>query len=126
MMKHQQSKLEWDQDLLWVAGGRDYDNGSRLREELNSYIDAEMTLITGAATGADLLAQQLWKDQQLPYIGVPARWAEHGRRAGPIRNRLIAVDYEPTVLVLFPGGRGTADTKQVAREYGIPYSEVNE
>ena len=106
--------------LLWVAGGRDYDNVSRMDSVLRSYADQGWTLITGAAPGADLTAERLWRDWQAPYIGVPARWNEYGRSAGPIRNGVVA-DWQPEKLVAFSGGRGTRNALDVAAEREIAW-----
>ncbi len=110
-------------NLLWVAGGRDFDELDLMEWALAPHIESGKRLITGAATGADMMAQTLWHQAQLTYIAVPAQWDKFGKSAGPIRNREIAM-WEPTVCVLFPGGRGTAHTKQVVREFDIPYSEI--
>lgn len=40
--------------------------------------------------GADRIARDIWRDQGLPDEPHPARWAEHGRRAGFVRNADMA------------------------------------
>jgi hypothetical protein len=90
-----------------------------MRSVLKPYADAEWTLITGAQRGADLTAEAIWRGWQCRYIGVPAKWAAAGNKAGPQRNRVIASQYHPQLLVHFPGDVGTADAVRVAGEYGI-------
>lgn len=104
--------------LLWVAGGRDYSNVIVMREAMRPYFDEGMTLITGAARGADLTAETIWREWEGRYIGVPAIWSS-GRGAGPRRNIVIADDYRPKLLLWFPGGAGTAHAVKTARKYGI-------
>jgi hypothetical protein len=107
-----------DGGLLWVAGGRDYHNVELMKWTLDPFIRAEWSLVTGAARGADLIAEAIWRTAELSYTGIPARWAEHGRSAGPIRNRVIA-EMLPDLLIHFPGGPGTANAVVMAEIYGI-------
>ena len=103
--------------ILWVAGGRNYDNYPTARLALTAR-DFDV-LITGAATGADRLAENIWRqDVQLPYVGVPAQWKALGKRAGYLRNQFIA-DQQPDLLLAFPGGKGTFNAVNEARHRGI-------
>ena len=105
--------------LLWVAGGRDYGDDRRMGSVLRGYAEDDWTLITGAAPGADLTAERLWRKWQAPYIGIPAQWTRDGRAAGPVRNRVIGDDWTPDMLIAFPGGRGTQDALDVAAQHEI-------
>lgn len=111
-----------DRPRLWVAGGRDFTDRQAVKEMLIEY--HEWTLITGAARGTDLMAEDIWRSFQRPYIGVPARWAAYGGGAGPIRNHTIGSQWEPERLMTFPGGSGTENARQVARKLGIPIVEI--
>jgi hypothetical protein len=106
--------------LLMVAGGRNYVDFPAILTALEGYLDGTWVLITGAARGADEAAESLWRNHQLPYIGIPARWKEQGRSAGPWRTLRI-LDGEalpgiaaPNLVVAFPGGKGTAFTVRQA------------
>lgn len=113
--------------FVWVAGGRDYTNELRIHNVLTTYSTKHgiETVITGAAPGADLIAEAWARKSEIPYIGVPAKWTEQGKAAGPIRNELIARCYKPDVLIAFPGGTGTEDAIQKARERNIPVFEID-
>lgn len=106
--------------LLWVAGGRDYHVRTRVSSVLRGYADDGWTLITGAAPGADLLAEDLWREWQAPYVGIPAQWDRDGKPAGVVRNRVIG-HLDPDLLIAFPGGRGTRDAINVAAERQISW-----
>ena len=57
---------------------------------------------------------------EIAYLGVPARWLQEGRGAGPKRNgRMAALEGVGGVLAL-PGGDGTADMIRQAEAAGIP------
>ena len=92
------------------------------------------SLFHGGARGADqaiaLAADQLgW-----PQIACPAAWQQHGRAAGPIRNRQMlerSLDLASALplgagllVVAFPGSRGTASlvdlAKRLSRRSAIP------
>jgi hypothetical protein len=75
-------------------------------------------LLHGAARGADQAIAAAADQLGWPQIACPAAWREHGRAAGPIRNRqmlersldlLAALPMGAGLLVIgFPGSRGTA------------------
>ena len=87
---------------------------------LHIYAEEGWTLITGAAPGADLIAENLWRAWQAPYVGVPAQWSKDGKAAGPLRNRVIG-HVDPDLLIAFPGGRGTQDALDVAAKQQISW-----
>jgi len=106
--------------VVWVAGGRDYDQFSEMRTALDQF--AGSVLITGAARGADLLAEDIWRRWQRPYIGIPAEWDMYGRAAGYRRNAEIArgrLIGQPDMLVAFPGGKGTGHAIDLAVQHDI-------
>ena len=104
-------------DLTWVAGGRNFDNHQEMAFALD-HLPPEGWLITGAAKGADLMAENFRRNSQRPYIGVPARWRELGKRAGYVRNLQIA-EYNPNRLIVLPGGRGTKMALDLAKDLDI-------
>jgi hypothetical protein len=76
-------------------------------------------VIAGGASGADTLAEEWAKAQAIPCNVYHADWAKHVRAAGPMRNQQMLDEGRPTLVVAFPGGRGTADMVRRAREAGI-------
>ena len=102
-------------DLLWVAGGRDYQDEDVIRQTLYPFVlEDHWELVTGACCqrlgkirGADLLAEEYWRSKMRPYRGIPADWDTYGKAAGYRRNQYIAYNLKPKMLIAFPGGRGT-------------------
>ena len=93
---------------LWVAGGRDFDDRVMVRRVLQPYsISDGWMLVTGAARGADQLAEEQWRHWNQPYLGFPANWNKYGKSAGYQRNSYIAYNVSPQRLIAFPGGKGT-------------------
>ena len=107
-----------------VCGGRDYNNQERVfavLDEINPTF-----IIEGGARGADTLAwlwarRRLDPDQRQQF---QARWDQHGKAAGAIRNRQMLEEGKPDLVVAFPGGKGTADMIRQAKRAGVPVREI--
>lgn len=74
----------------------------------------------GCARGADTLAGEWAKANDVPVKEYPAEWSLYGRRAGIFRNNDMLDDFRPDVVVAFPGGKGTAHMVETARMAKIP------
>jgi hypothetical protein len=82
-------------------------------------------LLHGAARGADQAIATAADQLGWPQLPCPALWKQHGRAAGPIRNRqmlehsLDLVEALPLgaglLVIAFPGSRGTASLLDQAR-----------
>lgn len=97
-----------------VCGGRDFDDYELMLLVLDQMKPKELG--HGDARGADSLAQRYAEYRGVPVRRYPADWDRHGRSAGPIRNREMFKDFQPDIVVAFPGGRGTADMVSVAQK----------
>lgn len=119
-----------------VCGGINFTDRQKMNEALNAivprtepdeygnWLPKDVTVIHGAAVGADSLAGEWavvnWCAEE-PY---PADWASHGKAAGPIRNQRMLDEGKPDLVVAFPGGRGTADMVRRAKAAGVPVREI--
>lgn len=113
--------------LLLVCGGRDYANRDRVFEVLDAVAakHPNITILTGAASGADAIAEEWAKSREHPYYGVPARWTTLGKKAGPERNARMLF-YLPHGVCAFPGGDGTANMCQQAEQAGVRVWRVDD
>lgn len=50
----------------------------------------------------------------------------HGKPAGPIRDMVMLVDHGPTLVLAFPGGRGTANLVKKGREDRVRVIDAQE
>lgn len=110
-----------------VCGGRSYRNQSRLWRVLDAYharFGIEF-LIQGSADGADYLAWQWAEDRNVPVGSYPARWDEHGKAAGPIRNREMLTEGKPDVVLAFPGGPGSRNMVAQAENAGVKVYKID-
>lgn len=114
-----------------VTGGRH----SKERELVWTFLDnlyhrinedgppEELTVVQGGATGVDRHAREWCASRGVAYVNYPYP-SELGRSGGPIRNRRMAEEQRPDMVVAFPGGAGTASMVSIARELGIRVIEV--
>lgn len=102
-----------------VTGGRDFADAAAVQLALLAALRPGDTLVHGGAAGADALCARWARTHGYAVEAWPAKWAEHGRAAGPRRNAAM-LDAGARVLVAFPGGRGTADCVRQARRRNIP------
>lgn len=87
------------------------------------YGDAYVTIVHGAARGADSLAEQAAEALYWPVEAYPADWDKHGKAAGPIRNKRMldsGIDLVLAFTVTWPPTPGTANMIKIAAEAGVP------
>lgn len=108
---------------LWrrviIAGGRGYAMNRedwRLLDLMRDKLPIG-EVVSGDASGADTEGR-LWAEARgLPVHRFPADWNRFGNRAGPIRNREMALFAD--TLIAFRGGTGTADMVRQATRLGL-------
>ncbi|MBY0438578.1 MAG: DUF2493 domain-containing protein [Burkholderiales bacterium] len=80
-------------------------------------------VISGGASGVDSLGEILARENGKPIERFPVskeEWAQHGKAAGPIRNRRMLEAAEALVAVWDGRSPGTLDMITIARKKGIP------
>lgn len=116
-----------------TTGGRFYDQRDvvftcldyfkSLADSHSQYTEIEILhgacTIDGELSGADKLSQEWAISRQVPYKGIPAKWDQFGKRAGPMRN-LVLINEKPDFVLAFPGNFGTADCVHKADSRDIP------
>lgn len=110
-----------------VCGGRDFMDSDFIwnkLHELNSSEGPFTTIIHGYASGVDTQAG-IWANMMnIPVLGFRAEWEKYGPPAGMMRNGRMLRDGKPDLIIAFPGGKGTRNMKQQAREAGIKILSV--
>jgi hypothetical protein len=127
--------------VIVAGGGRDLTWPSELiathllRASSGRIVQA---LLHGSARGADQAISAAADQLGWPQIACPAAWQQHGRAAGPIRNRQMiersldlasALPLGAGLLVIaFPGSRGTASlvdqARRLSRRSAIPIEVI--
>ena len=110
-----------------VCGGRDYQDYGTVEKVLDDYHKEHniTVIIHGAATGADMLGEKWAKFNEILYCGIPAKWKEHNKAAGPIRNKWMAENMRVQHVIAFPGGNGTRNMIKEAKTREIPVLEID-
>lgn len=73
-------------------------------------------IVSGGATGTDQLAERLAKEYQIELKVIYPNWKEHGKSAGPLRNKEI-VDGSDLVIAFWDGASaGTKSTIKLAKQ----------
>lgn len=103
-----------------VCGGRDYAGESYAFARLDSIHGKTpiKIVIEGGASGADAIARKWARSRGVLVATVPALWDRRGRGAGPQRNAGMLL-LGPDLVLAFPGGRGTANMVQQAKDAGV-------
>ena len=118
-----------------VTGSRDltpdaYDTiKATLQRELADLDPAKVTIVHGAAKGADRLAAQAARELGMRTEGHRADWDTHGKAAGPLRNRQMLDSGAQRVIAFvdkpLDQSRGTADMVDRARNAAIPATVID-
>ena len=109
---------------ILVTGTRHYSDAEHLESVLNEVADYSGidVVIDGAACGADELASQWARENDIRNERYPASWKQYDRAADLIRNKQMLVEGKPDLVVAFPedGGRGTQNMMRRAIKAGVP------
>lgn len=102
-----------------IAGGRtihDYQLVLDAIEEANLDIT---TVVSGGAKGVDALGEQYAEEMNIPLQIFYAKWDEHGRSAGPIRNIKMAENADALIAIWDGKSRGTKHMIETARKRNL-------
>lgn len=103
---------------LLICGGRDYSDLGEIYNVIAGIFPE--VVIHGAARGADSIAGKVADELGLETEVYPAEWDKYGKSAGYRRNAQMLKEGEPTVVVAFPGGKGTQMMIDLAKKDGVP------
>lgn len=108
-----------------ACGDRNWTNVRAIRMAFDAEsLKAGDVLIHGDCRGADHLASLVALERGMVEHGYPADWDQHGKKAGPIRNRQMLKEHPDIALVLafhddLSQSKGTADMVRAATKAGI-------
>lgn len=104
-----------------VTGGRDFIGRAFLNAKLDGVHRKHgiTRLIQGGGGGADRMAVEWGRLNEIPISTYPGEWDQLAYAAGPIRNAYMLIDSEPDVVIAFKGSRNTQDCIDKARAMGI-------
>jgi len=108
-----------------IAGGRDFDNYSLLKEKVDQVIaqwknpNDKIEIVSGGARGADTLGQQYAEERKYKLKLFPADWDKYGKSAGYKRNKKMA-KYAGICICFWDGiSKGTKHMIDLANRYAL-------
>lgn len=108
-----------------IAGSRTFNDYNKVVKAACEYLNPndDITIISGAAKGADTLGELFADRNGLYLVKMPAKWDLYGKRAGYLRNEEMA-NYAAEgrgILLAFWNGKspGTKHMIQIAKEKGL-------
>ena len=111
---------------LIIAGSRSIEfNYEALMHLMLSMIGNPKEIVNGyCPTGIDKAARDMCREHKWGIKYFPANWEDHGKAAGPIRNKEMA-EYADALLLIWDGeSRGSASMKNERLKLHKPVSEV--
>ena len=106
---------------LIIAGSRNITAPSILEAALDAsgWRDRITEVVCGCAPGVDTLGEQWAIRHKIPVRRFPADWDKHGRAAGPIRNREMAMNADALLAIWDGESHGTSNIIAAARQLGL-------
>lgn len=112
---------------LIIAGSRTVTDYQAVQDAVTAALETfddsdlwDMQVVSGGATGVDLLGECLAVEHGWSVVRYPADWKTHGRAAGPIRNRQMAEYADAAVIVMEGESRGSMSMKAEMERLGKP------
>lgn len=107
-----------------VTGGRDFHDRLFVFAMLHEVVDEIgrrhiECIASGDASGVDNLVREWCRNHHMPYRRFAADWHLHGKAAGPMRNARMLAEVRPSLVVAFPGGKGTQNMVALAVNHGV-------
>lgn len=106
-----------------IIGSRDFPDLDLVREYVCA-LPPCTRVVSGGARGVDRTAERWAKRRHMDMTLYKAEWSTQGKKAGPIRNKLI-VDNCDRVVAFWDGkSKGTAHAIELARKYDKPLTVI--
>ena len=106
---------------LAIVGGRDFNDRQLMYKEVDDFLECYGKIdliISGGARGADTLVYELANKMSIKFQEVLPDWAEHGKKAGILRNKII-VDQCDLLIAFWNGvSAGTHNSIMEAEKQG--------
>ena len=108
-----------------IAGTRFFNDYSLLKETADRLLADKITagygivIVSGGCAGADVLGERYAKENGYSIDRYPAEWQKYGRKAGIMRNAVMA-DNADALIAYWDGiSRGTKNMIDEARKKGL-------
>ena len=113
-----------DEYRVIIAGGREFDDYKLLCERCDAILVEKakthrIIILSGGAAGADTLGESYARERGYLVEVHPADWDRYGKRAGPIRNGVMASKAQALIAFWDGSSPGTRDIIEQAEGKGL-------
>jgi len=109
---------------LGIVGYRYFNNYSYFKECLKNFKNIKR-IVSGGANGTDTMAEIYAKEMNIPITFHKPEWDKYGKKAGPIRNKLIVEDSDVVIAFLHYKSIGTINTINICKRLNKKCIVVN-
>ena len=108
-----------------IAGTRFFNDYSLLKETADRLLADKITsgysivIVSGGCAGADMLGERYAKENGYSIDRYPAEWKEYGKKAGIMRNAVMADNADALIAYWNGISRGTKNMIDEARKRGL-------
>lgn len=112
-----------------IAGSRSFSDYDLLSDKCDNLLGRLNTnaieIVSGGCQGPDSLGEAYAEEKGYKITRFPANWKEHGKSAGPIRNREMA-EYSDALIAFWDGvSRGTKNMIKEAKKRNLSVRIIN-
>ncbi len=118
--------------LCLVVGSRTFTDYTLLKQKLDAILKnhQNITIVSGAARGADTLARKYASEKGYQMVEFPAEWDKYGKSAGYIRNEqmhqfISKAKHRGVVAFWQNNSKGTEHNFELAKKYNNPLRIIN-
>lgn len=108
---------------LGIIGSRSFSDYDLLCKEVSKFEDITL-IISGGASGADLLGERYAREHKIPTRIFYPDWKKYGSRAGFLRNSDIVRSSEHIIIFWDGISRGSQDSINKAKELNINHTII--
>lgn len=117
---------------ILICGGREWNDAETIQyvvDELVATYGDDISIIHGAARGADTLAGRAALNRHLVTVSVPAKWKKYDKKAGTIRNQFMLDRCKPELVIAFhedlANSKGTGHMVRISLKANIPVIRIS-
>lgn len=104
-----------------IAGSRNFNDYQLLKDKCDYLLSKTkcIEIVSGTAKGADLLGERYARENKYKLHKFPADWNLHGKKAGVIRNKEMAMFADALIAFWDGKSRGAKNMIEEAKSRGL-------
>ena len=102
-----------------VAGSRSISDYSIVEQAIEASGFSILEIVSGESIGVDKQGEIWAKKNNIPIVRFPAKWNQHGNKAGYLRNVEMAEYADALIAIWEAESRGTRHMIQIAKNHNL-------